>query len=258
MKICGFYNGKTGREEFGVLADEKIYAIGEKAFDSNGVFIRGESFPLDVKTSRLPFTPTKIVCVGRNYAEHAAELGNDVPTEPLLFLKAPSSLIGAGENIRLPEQSKRVEHEGELAFVISRQCQRLSDADDIAPYIFGFLPLNDVTARDLQRKDVQFTRAKSFDTFCPIGNIIETEFDYTDISIETFVNGERRQSGRTSQMIFDIPFLIRYISRQMTLNAGDIIATGTPSGVAPLSDGDVCEVRIQGLDTLSNTVVLES
>ncbi|MEQ1921178.1 MAG: fumarylacetoacetate hydrolase family protein [Pyrinomonadaceae bacterium] len=208
---------------------------------------------MKIELSQVPF-PSKIVCVGRNYAEHAAELGNDVPTEPLLFLKAPSALIYDGKNIVLPEQSDQVEHEGELAVVISKTCKGLTDADDVPEYILGYTCLNDVTARDIQRKDVQFTRGKSFDTFCPIGPHIETELDLSDLGVTVRVNGEVRQNGRTSQMVFPVDFLIRYISNMMTLNAGDIIATGTPSGVSKMNTGDVCEVEITGIGVLKNIV----
>jgi 2-keto-4-pentenoate hydratase/2-oxohepta-3-ene-1,7-dioic acid hydratase in catechol pathway len=193
--------------------------------------------------------------VGRNYADHAKELGNEVPTEPLLFLKAPSAIIYDAAPIVIPPQSDQVEHEGELAVVISRKCKGLTDGEDPLDFVFGFTCLNDVTARDLQRKDGQFTRAKSFDTFCPIGPFIETELDTTDISVTTRVNGEVRQHGRTSQMVFPVDFLIRYISNMMTLNAGDVIATGTPSGVSKMNPGDVCEVEIEGIGTLSNPVI---
>ncbi len=202
-----------------------------------------------------PVIPSKIVCIGRNYAEHAAELGNTVPKEPLLFLKAPSSLITDGDAIVIPKQSNQVEHEGELAIVIRRACKNLTENDNPFDYIFGYTCLNDVTARDLQRQDVQFTRAKSFDTFCPIGTFIETQLDVSDIRLITKVNGVIKQDGRTSQMVFSVPHLIRYISNQMTLNAGDIIATGTPAGVSPLNVGDVCEVEIKGIGILRNTVV---
>lgn len=201
-----------------------------------------------------PTMPSKIICVGRNYAEHAAELGNEVPKEPLLFLKAPSSVITAGENIVIPKQSDQVEHEGELAVIIGRECKNLGENDDPAGYILGFCCLNDVTARDLQKRDVQFTRAKSFDTFCPIGEIIETSFDFSDARVTTKVNGQIKQDGRTSRMVFDIPFLVRYVSNQMTLNTGDIIATGTPSGVSKLNPGDIVEVEIEGIGSLSNPV----
>jgi 2-keto-4-pentenoate hydratase/2-oxohepta-3-ene-1,7-dioic acid hydratase in catechol pathway len=200
------------------------------------------------------FAPSKIVCVGRNYAEHAAELGNDVPKEPLLFLKAPSALIRNGETILIPPQSGQVEHEGELGVVISKTCKGLTDADILREYVLGYTCLNDVTARDLQRKDVQFTRAKSFDTFCPVGPYIETELNVSDIRIETRVNGVVKQSGYTSQMVFSVDFLVRYISNMMTLNAGDIIATGTPSGVSKMESGDVCEIEIEGIGVLRNPI----
>jgi 2-keto-4-pentenoate hydratase/2-oxohepta-3-ene-1,7-dioic acid hydratase in catechol pathway len=201
------------------------------------------------------FQPSKIVCVGRNYADHSAELGNDVPREPLLFLKAPSALIRSGDEIVIPEYSLQVEHEGELAIVIGDVCKDLPDDADVSEYIRGYTCLNDVTARDLQKKDGQFTRAKSFDTFCPIGPHIESELDITDLRVTTTVNGDIRQDGRTSQMVFSVEFLIRYISQMMTLLPGDVIATGTPSGVSKLSPGDVCEVEIEGIGTLRNTVV---
>lgn len=201
-----------------------------------------------------PAVPSKIVCVGRNYSEHAAELGNQMPTEPLLFLKPPSAIIGHGETIRLPEISERVEHEGELAVVIGRRASNISDDEDPLAYVLGYTCLNDVTARDLQRKDVQFTRGKSFDTFCPLGPFIVTGLDPLDLKVETRVNGEVRQSGRTRDMAFPVPFLVRYISRIMTLQPGDVIATGTPAGVGPLRAGDEIEVEVEGVGTLRNFV----
>ncbi len=199
--------------------------------------------------------PSKIVCVGRNYADHAKELGNDVPAEPMLFLKAPSSIVFDGAEIVLPRQSVQVEHEAELGIVISKMCKNLDDDANVMDYIKGFTCLNDVTARDLQRKDGQFARAKSFDTFCPIGPHIETGLDWADISVICRVNGEIKQDGRTSQMVFPVDFLVRYISNMMTLNPGDVIATGTPSGVSKMNPGDVCEVEIEGIGTLRNGVV---
>ncbi len=201
------------------------------------------------------FAPSKIVCVGRNYADHAAELGNDVPTEPLLFLKAPSAIIFDKDVIVIPKQSAQVEHEGELAVVISKTCKNLSDDADVKDYVLGYACLNDVTARDLQRKDGQFARAKSFDTFCPIGPVIETELDVADIRVVTRLSGVVKQDGRTSQMVFSVDFLLRYISNMMTLYAGDVIATGTPAGVSRMQSGDVCEVEIEGIGVLSNPVV---
>jgi 2-keto-4-pentenoate hydratase/2-oxohepta-3-ene-1,7-dioic acid hydratase in catechol pathway len=201
------------------------------------------------------FRPSKIVCVGRNYAEHAAELGNEVPKEPLLFLKAPSSIILDNGAIILPDQSGQVEHEGELAVVIGQTCKNISDDEDPLRFVQGYTCLNDVTARDLQRRDGQFARAKSFDTFCPVGPHIETDLDISDIEVICRVNGVERQKGRTSQMVFPVDFLIRYISRMMTLVPGDLIATGTPSGVSKLSPGDVCGVVIEGIGVLTNPVV---
>ena len=201
------------------------------------------------------FLPSKIVCVGRNYAEHAAELGNAVPTEPLLFLKAPSALIRHNQPIVLPPQSVQVEHEAELAILISKTCKALAEADDVSQFVAGYTCVNDVTARDLQRRDGQFTRAKSFDTFCPIGPVIETVLDTSDLRVICRVNGEVKQDGRTSQMVFSVDFLIRYISNMMTLVAGDVIATGTPSGVSKLASGDQCEVEIEGIGTLRNGVI---
>jgi len=202
-----------------------------------------------------PVSPSKIVCVGRNYAEHAKELGNEVPKAPLLFLKAPSAVIGHGDEIVIPGQSNQVEHEGELGVVIGRDCKNIRDDDDPFQFVLGYTCLNDVTARDIQRADVQFTRGKSFDTFCPVGPHIETELDVSDLRVTTTVNGVIKQDGRTSQMVFPIDFLIRYISRQMTLRTGDLIATGTPSGVSKLNPGDICEITVEGIGTLSNKVV---
>lgn len=200
------------------------------------------------------FSPSKIVCVGRNYADHAAELGNDVPKEPMLFLKAPSAVVFDGGEIVKPILSVQVEHEGELAVVISKTCKDLADAVNVKDYVLGYTCLNDVTARDLQRKDGQFARAKSFDTFCPIGPHIETELEVSDLRVTVKVNGVLKQDGRTSQMVFPVDFLIRYISNMMTLNPGDVIATGTPSGVSKMESGDVCEVEIEGIGVLKNTV----
>lgn len=201
------------------------------------------------------FRPTKIVCVGRNYAEHAAELSNELPNEPLLFLKAPSALIFTGQPIIHPVLSDQVEHEGELGIVISKTCKDLDNIENLNKYIRGFTCVNDVTARDLQRKDGQFARAKSFDTFCPIGPHIETELDPRDLRIATRLNGVAKQDARTSQMVFSVDYLVRYISRMMTLNADDIIATGTPSGVSRMVTGDVCEVEIEGIGVLTNPVL---
>jgi 2-keto-4-pentenoate hydratase/2-oxohepta-3-ene-1,7-dioic acid hydratase in catechol pathway len=245
MKICRFMVGEETHT--GVLQGDRIFLFENEPRSD-------VSFGIEEVKFLPPVTPSKIVCVGRNYADHAAEMGNEVPKEPLLFLKAPSALIGDAGDIILPAQSDQVEHEGELAIVIGRTCRNLSDDDDPLQYVFGYTCVNDVTARDLQRKDVQFTRAKSFDTFCPIGPHVETELETSDLRVTTRVNGVIRQDGRTSQMVFPADFLVRYISRQMTLNAGDVIATGTPSGVSKMGPGDVCEVEIEGIGILRNPV----
>ncbi|HEU5210207.1 MAG TPA: fumarylacetoacetate hydrolase family protein [Longimicrobiales bacterium] len=199
--------------------------------------------------------PGKIVCVGRNYAAHARELGNEIPSEPLLFLKPPSSVIENGGAIVLPPESQQVEHEAEIAVVIGKRARDVAEADALA-YVAGYAPLNDVTARDLQKRDVQFTRAKGFDTFCPVGRMVPADgVDWRTLAVCCRVNGEQRQEGRASDMVFGIPQLIAYISRIMTLEPGDIIATGTPEGVGPLREGDEVEVELQGMTTVRNRVV---
>ena len=203
-----------------------------------------------------PRAPSKIVCVGRNYAAHARELGNDVPERPLLFLKPPSAVIASGEPIVLPLDSQRVEHEAEIGLVIGRRTRAVSEAEALEA-IAGYVALNDVTARDLQKLDVQFTRAKGFDTFCPVGDLISAERvpQWRDLEIICRVNGKERQRGVARDMVFGMPMLVSYISRIMTLEPGDIIATGTPEGVGPLNAGDEVEVEIGGLDVLVNPVV---
>jgi 2-keto-4-pentenoate hydratase/2-oxohepta-3-ene-1,7-dioic acid hydratase in catechol pathway len=215
----------------------------------------GRAWPLNEVKLLPPSVPSKIVCLGRNYVEHAAELGNAVPTNPLIFLKPPSSVIAAEEPIVIPPDSKRVDYEGELAVIIGRACSHLGPADDVKRYIAGYTCLNDVTARDLQKADVQFTRGKGFDTFCPIGPVLETELDLATAKVETYLNGVRKQSALLAEMIFSVDAIIRWISRVMTLVPGDVIATGTPSGVGPLTAGDVVEVMVSGIGTLRNPVV---
>ncbi len=221
----------------------------------NQIQFTGERFPLAEVRLVAPMLPSKVVAVGRNYAEHAAELGNEVPEEPLLFMKPSTSVIGPGEAIAYPTSlSQRVDHEGELAVVIGRLCREVP-RERVKDVVFGYTCANDVTARDLQKKDVQFTRAKSFDTFCPIGPWIETVLDPSDLAVTTTVNGEVRQSGRTSQLIHDIPALVSYVSAVMTLIPGDVILTGTPAGVGPLQVGDEVSVTVEGIGTLTNKVV---
>jgi len=255
MIICRFTDPDTQRPAFGIVENEQIFRL-EGDLNAGNLSLERSEPSISFSEARIlpPVAPSKIVCVGRNYREHAAELGNPMPEEPLLFLKAPSSIIGDGGWIELPVFSQRVEHEGELAVVIGRRCSGIAADEDPLAYVLGYTCLNDVTARDLQRKDVQFTRGKSFDTFCTVGPHIVTGLDPADLKVETRVNGQVRQSGRTGAMAFPVPQLIRYISYAMTLEPGDLIATGTPAGVGPLLDGDVCEVEVEGVGTLRNTV----
>lgn len=197
--------------------------------------------------------PGKIVCIGRNYREHAKELGNEVPREPLIFLKPPSSVVWNGESIVLPAASSRVEHEGEIGVVVGETLVRASE-EDAAQGIRAIIAVNDVTARDLQKSDGQWTRAKGFDTFCPLGEESSKLPDLDDLTVVTRVNGVERQRGKSSEMVFSIPSLLAYISRIMTLEPGDLVATGTPSGVGPLAPGDIVEVEIPGVSRVSNPV----
>lgn len=205
-----------------------------------------------------PCAPTKIVCVGRNYAEHAKEMGVEVPAEPTIFLKPPSSLIASGDAIVYPRLTQRLDFEGELGVVIGRRARNVKGAD-AAACILGYTPVNDVTARDLQRKDGQWTRGKGFDTFCPVGPFIvpREEVNLSGMHVRTFVDGEKKQDAAFSEMIFSVNDIIAYISAFMTLEPGDLIATGTPSGVGPLQPGSRVRVEIEGVGALENTVVLE-
>lgn len=205
-----------------------------------------------------PVEPSKIVCVGRNYREHAAELGNEVPVEPLLFFKPPSALLAPGGTIIRPKISTRTDYEGELGVVIGRRAFRLRDDEDVRPYILGYTCVNDFTARDLQNKDGQWTRAKGFDTFCPVGPVVTDGLDpWAGVQVETRVNGEVRQSGNTRDFIFALDLVIRYISQIMTLEPGDLVSTGTPHGVGPVVAGDGLEVLVEGIGRLSNVAVDE-
>jgi len=197
--------------------------------------------------------PGKIVCIGRNYREHAKEMGNEVPTEPLFFLKPPSSIISEGQPIVLPEQSERVEFEGEIGIVIGSTIKRASESE-AERAIGGIVALNDVTARDLQRKDSQWTRAKGFDTFCPIGTVSNGSHDLSNLTVVTRVNGVEKQRASSDEMVFSIGKLLSYVSHVMTLEPGDIVATGTPSGVGPLTAGDVVEIEVVGVSKVSNPV----
>ena len=218
-----------------------------------------EHVPLNESKLLAPSLPSKIVCLGKNYSEHAKEMDTAVPTEPLLFFKPPSSVIGPGKKIVRPRDSELVHHEAELAVIIGRRCRHVKDDEDVKEYIRGYTCLNDVTARDLQQRDGQWTRGKGFDTFCPIGPVVNDEIDpWAGVGIECRVNGQVRQSGTTKDLVFPLDAIIRYISRIMTLIPGDLIATGTPAGVGPLVAGDTVEVRVEGIGILSNPVTDEA
>ncbi|MGH9555003.1 MAG: fumarylacetoacetate hydrolase family protein [Terriglobales bacterium] len=213
---------------------------------------------LDAADLLAPVEPSKIVCVGRNYRDHAAELNHSVPAEPMFFLKPPSALLDPRGVIRRPKASQRVDFEGELALVVARRCRNLGDHEDVRPYIFGYTALNDVTARDLQTPNAPWTRAKGFDTFCPVGPIVSNAPDpWAGVEVSTRVNGALRQQGNTRDFIFPLDVIIRYISRVMTVLPGDLVATGTPAVVGPLAAGDVVEVTVEGVGRLRNTVMDE-
>jgi 2-keto-4-pentenoate hydratase/2-oxohepta-3-ene-1,7-dioic acid hydratase in catechol pathway len=250
MKIVRFV--WQGQSRYGLIENEVVYAIEGQLW---GAHERAErAGALSEVRLLAPCLPSKIVAVGRNYVEHAAEMQSDVPTEPLLFLKPPSAVIGPDEAIRYPALSQRVDHEAELAAVIGRRARDVP-ASQALQHVLGYTCGNDVTARDLQRQDGQWTRGKGFDTFCPLGPWIVTGLAPDDLGIESRVNGQVRQQSRTRQMIFPIAELIRYISQVMTLEPGDVILTGTPAGVGPLQRGDRVEVEIEGIGVLANPVV---
>jgi 2-keto-4-pentenoate hydratase/2-oxohepta-3-ene-1,7-dioic acid hydratase in catechol pathway len=219
---------------------------------------RIEAIPLEEAVLLPPVRPSKIVCVGRNYREHAAELGHDVPKEPLIFLKATSALLAPGGTVRRPKISERVDYEGELGVVIGKTCYQPAADEDVRRYILGYTCVNDVTARDLQNNDGQWTRAKGFDTFCPVGPVVSDEIDpWAGVGVETRVNGAVKQAGNTRDLIFALDAVIRHIAQAMTLFPGDLIPTGTPSGVGPVVAGDVMEISVEGVGTLRNRVADE-
>jgi len=266
MKYCRFlYNnaprfglveteGSTGRELITrVFADDPHARIPDLDAASHRID------PIRFEDAKLlaPVTPSKIICVGRNYRAHAAELGNEVPVEPLLFFKPPSAINDPGGQIVCRRSlASRFDYEGELGVVIGKTCSRLGENEDVRDYIFGYTGVNDFTARDLQKKDGQWSRAKGFDTFCPVGPVVVDELDpWAGIDVETRVNGEVKQHGNTSDFIFNLDVVLRYASAVFTLMPGDLIATGTPEGVGPVNGGDVIEVSVAGIGTLRNSVV---
>ena len=266
MKYCRFqFNGQP---QYGLVESvagrEAIVRIlltppEEADGDMEGLRTRRiEAIPLEEAALLVPVRPTKIVCMGRNYREHAAELGHEVPKEPLIFMKATSALLAPGGTVRRPKISERVDYEGELGVVIGKTCYQPAADADIRQYILGYTCVNDVTARDLQNKEGQWTRAKGFDTSCPVGPLVTDEIDpWAGVAVETRVNGAVRQQGNTRDFIFPLDVVIRYIAQAMTLFPGDLIPTGTPAGVGPVVAGDVMEVSVEGVGTLRNPVADE-
>ena len=263
MRIARFTTGED--PQYGVVTGE-LDEYGQPDQDAVVVALAGDPLYVGIKLleqeHRLadvrllaPVLPrSKVVGIGRNYAAHAAEMGNDVPSEPLMFLKPNTSVVGPGDPVFYPRQTENLHFEGELAVVIGRICRDVPK-EKWADVVHGFTVGNDVTARDLQKKDGQFTRAKGFDSFCPLGPWIETELDVSDLRVQTFLNGEVKQDGRTSDLIFDVPTLIAHVTSVMTLLPGDVILTGTPEGVGPMNVGDEVEVTIAGIGSLTSKVV---
>ena len=250
MRLVRYLTGE--RPRYGILRGSEIAELEGEGYASLSAVreVRGSA---NVKLL-APTVPTKVVAVGLNYRDHARELGMPVPDSPILFLKPPTCVIGPGAAIIRPPMSSQVDYEAELGIVISGRAARIAPAE-ARDHILGYTCANDVTARDLQKKDGQWTRAKGFDTFCPLGPWIETELDPDDLAVESYLNGERRQSSRTSQFIFGIDHLVSFISHVMTLEPGDLIITGTPAGIGPMRAGDEIEVRIEGIGSLKNPVI---
>lgn len=266
MKLCRFQPlefsakevGRSNREihpqpRTGIIEGDTVWEIAGELWGSRQR--TGHSMPLETVKLLPPSAPSKIVCVGKNYVDHAAEMGGPPPREPIPFLKPPSSIIAPEDPVILPTISRRVDYEGEIAVVIGWRCRNLRANENVNPYILGYTCFNDVTARDLQKLDGQWTRGKSFDTFCPFGPVLETIPPAADARVETFVNGVKKQSARLAEMIFSVDVIIHFIAEVMTLEPGDLIATGTPSGIGPVVAGDVMEVSVTGIGTLRNPVI---
>lgn len=266
MKYCRFQ--LNGQAHYGLVESVAgrdsivrvlLTAPEESDGDVEGLRTRRiEAIALEEATLLAAVRPSKIVCIGRNYRDHAAELGHDVPTEPLLFLKATSALLAPGGTVRRPKISQRVDYEGELGVVIGKTCYQPKQDEDVRQYILGYTCVNDVTARDLQEKDGQWSRSKGFDTFCPVGPVVTDEIDpWAGVGVETRVNDAAKQKGNTRDFIFALDVVLRHITQAMTLFPGDLIATGTPAGVGPVLAGDRMEVTVEGVGTLRNSVVDE-
>ncbi len=251
MKIYRYKH--RNKAYYGILKEETLFPIEGSIFRK--FKIKKKGIPISDVILVPPVKPSKIIAVGVNYKDHAMETGRSLPEEPLIFLKPPSAVIGPNEIIIYPKMAKRVDYEGELALIIKKKAYDLGEDDNVEDFILGYTCFNDITARDLQRKDIQFTRAKSFDTFAAVGPCILTDVDPSGLRLKTFLNGKLRQSSSTKNLIFPIPFLVRFISRIMTINPGDIITTGTPAGIGPMVPGDRVDVQIEGIGTLSNKVM---
>lgn len=249
MKLIRFADGKA--EKKGILTENGIRRI-EGSFFGEFIVTEETYNKEDVKILP-PVMPSKIVCVARNYAAHAKELGNDIPANPLIFLKPNTCVIAQDEYVEIPKESRQVDYEGELGLVISKKCRNIQPGE-VADYTLGYTIINDYTARDIQKDEGKFTRAKGFDTFAPLGPVIETDYDWKSKQIRTMVNGDIKQDGATDQMIFGVDELVAFISKVMTLLPGDVIATGTPSGVGPVKEGDEVVVEIEGIGNLRNYV----
>ncbi len=249
MRVVRVFTGDDVR--YGLADEGSITLISDEPF---AAWETEESIALLGARLMPPAMPTKIVCVGVNYKKHAAELDHKLPKEPVIFLKPPTSMNATGGEIHIPAGAGRIDYEGELAIVMGRRAHHVGVAD-AKSYILGYTCANDVTARDIQKADGQWTRAKGFDGFCPIGPWVETDVDPSDLLLETFLNGERVQSARTSEMIFSVPEIVSFVSNVMTLLPGDVVLTGTPGGIGPMKAGDAVEVRIEGIGSLLNRVV---
>ncbi len=241
---------------WGLLRNDKIESLNGPPYE--GGQPDGRLIPFKKARLLAPVAPSKIICVGLNYALHVKESqsATKIPEQPVLYMKPPTAVIGPDDDIVYPPSSSRVDYEAELAVVIGRTARHVAE-NDAESFIFGYTCLNDVTARDLQKKDGQWTRGKGFDTFCPVGPWIETDLDCRNTMVESFLNGEKKQAGNTADMIFPVPFLISYISDIMTLLPGDVISTGTPEGISPMQPGDTIEIRVAGIGSLTNKVVAE-
>lgn len=246
------YRIKQGSEgKYAVERDGKFFWLNGDVF---GSYSAGDAVSGNSHAFMAPVTPSIVVCIGLNYKDHAAEMNKKLPAEPLVFLKPQSSVIGPEDTIKIPAWAGRIEHEAEMAVVIKKRASQVK-ASDAMSYVLGITCLNDVTARELQAKDVQYSRAKGFDTFCPIGPCIAVGLDPSELNVEGFVNGERRHNSNTRELIFPVPYLVEHVTRFMTLNPGDVITTGTPSGVGALNPGDRITIKVQGVGELSNPCV---